>query len=150
VPRASTRQDAHRAPAQLDLGTVSDHALAVLGELAQAEVELKRSEGHALGRFAGLDRPAAAQHALDAQQQLARLERLAEIVVDALLEAAMRSLGSPMAVSIRMGTALVLRSSPANSRPVLARHHHVEHDQVEVERFELLVRRGRVAGRAEP
>ena len=95
VSRLSTspRRRAERAQ-QRDLGVGQRHALALLRELAQLEVELQRAEARrARGARRRFGRPAAAQHALDAQQQLARLERLGEIVVDALLEAGDAVLG---------------------------------------------------------
>jgi len=121
--------------------------LPFLGELAQSEVELHGPEGHAVRRFGRRYRPAAAQHALDAQQQLARLERLAEIVVDALLEPgdSVFRIAHGGQHQDRHGVGLAQLAGEVEAG--LAGHHHVEHDQVEVERLELLVRRGGVCRR---
>ena len=52
----------------------------------------------------------------------------------------MRSAASPRAVSSSTGTSLVLRSEGGEAEAVLARHHHVEHDQVEGEVLQMLAR----------
>jgi hypothetical protein len=44
-----------------------------------------------------------------------------------------RSSASPFAVRSRIGVATRLAQVPRQGQTILARHHHVEHDQVEVE-----------------
>jgi hypothetical protein len=77
--------------------------------------------------------PAApAQDGVDPQQQLLRLERLDQIVVGPGLQPSIRFGVSPLAVSSRIGVCIRLRRSRV-SDAILARHHHVQHDQVELQ-----------------
>jgi hypothetical protein len=125
--------------------------LAALRQPAQREIELERSEADdldLLGRRAGgLGRRAAPQHRVDPREQLARVERLGQIVVGADLEA-------DDAVDI-----LDLRSqhddrrrivggaqAPADRQPVLAGQHQVEHDEVDRLASQHPVQRLRVLG----
>ena len=59
----------------------------------------------------------------------------------------MRSLVSPIAVSIRIGTSLVLRSSPAKSRPVWPGIMTSSTIRSKSSALELLARRGGVGRR---
>src|SRR5262245_51199230 len=70
-------------------------ALALVRQLTQLVVELEGPEDDKALRLAGRrhHRAVALQYVLNAQQQLARLERLAEIVVDTSLEAGNAILG---------------------------------------------------------
>ena len=73
----------------------------------------------------------AAQHRVDPQHQLARAERLGDVVVGAQLEPDDPvGLRRPSAVSMITGTSLVLAQPAADLEPVDAGQHQVEHDQV--------------------
>src|SRR5262249_47573187 len=69
---------------QRDLGIGERHALTLLHELAQREVELEGPEFRVLGAYSGIGRPPAAQHALDAQQKLTPLQCLTPILAPPL------------------------------------------------------------------
>ena len=78
-------------------------------------------------------RAAAPQDVVDAQDQLARVERLRQIIVGAGLQAVDAAVRSPTAPSAS-GSAPACRAQALGEvDPVLARHHHVEDEQVEVE-----------------
>jgi hypothetical protein len=86
-----------------------------------------------------------AQDRVDPEKQLLRLERLAEIVVrpglepaDAVLRLAARGQEQDRRVDL-------LPERPGEAQPVLARHHHVEHDEIEFEPREKPPRMRRVA-----
>jgi hypothetical protein len=82
-------------------------------------------------------RAAAAQHGLDAGDQLARVERLAEVIVGAHLEAddAVDRLVARGQHDHR--SRLATRAQPpAGGQPVLTRQHQVEDQQLRLEAFE--------------
>jgi hypothetical protein len=83
-----------------------------------------------------------AQDAGDAQRKLLRLERLADVIVGADVSPSMRLRASSRAVSMMIGTLEDARRSRASSKPVLARHHDVEDQQIEAQPFELGARIG--------
>ena len=72
----------------------------------------------------------AAQDDVDARHQLARAERLGDIVVAAHLEPEQRSISSSRADRNRIGTSDVLPDPPADLQPVHLRHADIEHDEV--------------------
>ena len=149
VSRLSTspRRRGERAQ-QRDLGVGERHALALLRELAQLEVELQGAESHLARRLARplRRRPVAPQHVLDAQQELAHLERLGEIVVDALLQAGDAVLGLAHGGQHEDRHVVGAAQLAGEVEAGLARHHDVEHDQVEVERGQALAGLGGVPG----
>ena len=105
------------------------HQVAVHGVQPPAgEAELA-AVVRAAGSAAGCAR---AQHDLDARQQLARVERLGQVVVGAHLQAD-DAVGLVAARGQHDHRDFRLRAQLAAQRqPVVAGQHHVEHDQVEV------------------
>ena len=91
-----------------------------------------------------------AQHRLDPRQQLARVERLGHVVVGAELEP-----DHPVGLLGHRGQhddrQVALRAQlPAQGEAVLARHHDVEHDQVDPAGLEHAPRRRGTVGDADP
>ena len=133
---------------------VSALRLAVARERARGEVERVRPERHAAfvaGR-AGRDALAMpAQHRVDARDELARIERLGQVVVGAHLEAddAVDVLALGRQHDDRHGLAGAAQA-PADGQPVLAGQHQVEHDQVRRVALQLLVELARVGQAPRP
>jgi hypothetical protein len=75
----------------------------------------------------------AAEDRVDAQEQLLRLERLAEVVVRPGLEPADAVVGLAFRGEEEDRRVDVFPERPGEADPVLARHHHVEDDEVEFE-----------------
>ena len=97
----------------------------------------------------GLARP---QDRGDPQRQLARLERLAEVIVDADLEPEHTLLelglgGQHQDRNGGRGLAVGAAHPRREGETVLARHHHVEHDEIEGDVAHRRRRLGRIASR---
>ena len=88
----------------------------------------------------------AAQDGVDAQQQLARLEGLRQVVVGAGLQPADAVVGVAAGGQQQDRRRHASRAGRGQREAVLAGHHHVEHDQVELEPFEQPAGVGGVAG----
>ena len=122
------------------------------GERARREVEAmpaERDDAGLVGRARSGPQRVPAQHRMDARDQLARIERLAEVVVGAHLEA-----DDPVDVlalrrqhddrDVFAGAA----QPPADREPVLAGQHQVEHDEARRVALQPLVELARVGNRA--
>ena len=111
--------------------------LAFLRETAQRQVEFEGAEGDGL-RFQGRRarcflRRTAAQHRVHARQQLARVERLGQVVVGADLEADDAVDVLHLGGEHDDGRTVAGGAQPAADRQaILARQHQVEDDQVDV------------------
>jgi transposase-like protein len=134
--------------AELGARQHDDHALRVQ-QVARGQVQGPAGKLHLL-RLLGLrirrHRVAAAQHAADARQQLARLERLGQVVVGAHLEAedAVQRLVAGGQHDDRQGR---LRAQlAAQGQAVVAGQVQVQHDQVGARFVEHLPHRGAVGG----
>ena len=128
-------RDRHAGPLreiaeQLALALGEADGLAIALQLPARDVEHEIAHAHLAGRRR---RIAAAEHVADAEQKLARVEGLGEIIVDAGLE--------PLDTLIGLGARgehkdRHLRGGAQRAREVDAgflRHHHVEDEQVEGE-----------------
>ncbi len=109
------------------------HLVALL-QLAGRQRQLVFAEGDGLvlaGRGAGHLRRLPAQHRTDAREQLARVERLGQVVVGALLQA-LDAAGLVALGGEHDDRDLIVRLTQpaAGGQPVLARHHQVQHHQL--------------------
>ena len=128
----------------LAVGEADD--LVAAAQLAAPEVEDERAEADAISAGGARRRPRPLEDVGDAQRQLARLERLGDIVVGADLEPVMRLSASSRAVSIRIGTVERLRMARASSKPFSPGIITSRIEQIEAQAFELgprLARRSR-------
>ena len=91
-------------------------------------------------------RAAAAQDIVDAQDQLARIERLRQIVVGARLEPGNAALRLRKRRQHEDGQTSLGAQRSRQVDAVLTRHHDVEHDEVELQAGEPAPRFGRGAG----
>jgi hypothetical protein len=120
-----------------------------------ATVGIEQAEAEAQGLAPCGPGACAAQDRLDAQQQLLRLEGLGHIVVGPEAEALDAITGRVAGGEHqhRRGAGRPLVTHPFDQgKTVLARHHHIQHQQVEVERAHQPPGAGRVGrdGHAEP
>ena len=128
----------------LAVGDADDLGAAL--QLAALHVEGERAEAYRLdARGAGCER--ALQDVGDAQQQLARLEGLGEVVVGADFQSAdaVRHLGARGEHEDRNRRGLLQRLGEFEA--AFARHHHVDDQQVEGDARELAARLGGGGGR---
>jgi hypothetical protein len=114
---------------------VSGTGSPIAGEGARGEVEREGAERHLAGAELGapgrLDGRLPAQHRLDARHQLARVERLGQVVVGAGLEAGDAVHVVALGGEHDDGDAIAGGAQPpADRQPVLAGQHEVEHHQV--------------------
>ena len=108
-------------------------------QVARRDIERPAGEPHRarlLGPQIFRQRARAPQNALDAREQLARIERLGQIVVGAHFQADdaigfLAARGEHDDRNLRAGAHVA-----AQREPVVARQHHVEHDDVRPRRFE--------------
>ncbi|MPL88445.1 hypothetical protein SDC9_34468 [bioreactor metagenome] len=136
-------------PHQGHLGRGQPHRAVALPQLAAVLVIAQRAERQVFRP--GLHRGGhATQDRVDPQQQLLWLERLRQIVVGAGLEPL-----DPFACLAAGGEQQDRCRHPARAQiagqaqPVLARHHHVEHDHVELEPGQQAPRMRRIARRSD-
>ena len=111
------------------------HVLAALAQGALTEIELERAKLHHLllqrRRARHLGWRAAAQHGVDAGQQLAGVEGFAQVVVGAHFEAHDAVHVFAFGGEHDDGRAVVGGAqAAANAQAVFAGHHQVQHDQV--------------------
>ena len=124
----------------LALGQADD--LRAVAQFAALQREGERAEARHAAVALRRRRAGAPQHRADAQQQLARFERLGEIIVDADLQPAhaIGRLGARGQHDDRHVGALA--QAFGEGEAVFARHHHVEDDEVEGEVGEKAARLG--------
>ena len=143
--RASRVGDQRVEQRELAAGQRDDFAAA--RQLARAAIEAPVAEGDDAAVRIGRRRRllAAAQHGLDAGDQFARVEGLADIVVGAHFQPddAVDRLVSRGEHDDRQRLATPAQA-PAGGQPVLARHHQVEHDEMRLEALEVGVELARV------
>jgi hypothetical protein len=87
--------------------------------------------------------------ALIRSKQAPRLEGLGQIVVGARFEPLDAVVGFAFRRQQQDRCLAGFAQRPGQADPVLARHHHVEHDQIEIEPFEHAARMGGVARRGD-
>ena len=119
--------------------------LAALLQLAPRDLERVGPEHDLLDLRRRL-RAAAPQDVVDPQDQFARIERLRQIVVGAGLQPGDAAVRLRQRRQHQDRHLLFGAQRLGQLDAVLARHHHVEHQQVEVEAFQLAARLGGVAG----
>ena len=112
-------------------------------------VEYERTEAHLLGRRCGRGL-GPAQNARDPQRQLARLERLGDVIVGADLEAADAAFLFRPRGQHEDGHARGFADRFDEIEAAFARHHHVEDQKIEAQAGELGARIRGVVGRRDP
>ncbi len=124
-----------------------DHLLAA-PQLAASQMKHEIAEAHRLDRR-HRRHDGAAQDAGDAQRELARLERLRHIVVRAQLEAGDAAVGLGFRGQHQDRHRRSLAQRFRELEAGLARHHHVEYEQIEREASKLGARIRRIVGRGD-
>ena len=143
-------RDEHAQQAELGTGQ-HYHAVVRIDQVAMLQVEHPAREtrtAHRQRLQVGRQRLGPAQHVADARQQLARFERLGQVVVGAHFQAehAVDRLGARGQHDHRR-----VRARPqvaTQGQAILARQVEVEHDQVHVFAVQQLAHGGAVCGRA--
>ena len=113
------------------------HLFAVDGELEGIHVNDQLVENQTAGLFLGSGSGAAAQHRLDAGQDLLHFEGLGDVVIGAVFETGYLVIGLALGGEHDDGSLALSPDSPADRPAIHDRHHHVQQHQVRLNGPEL-------------